>query len=365
VRIEKLVVSLQKRLSPFVIGEEEAFLEVQSINAQQVRGDTGWRVAHPPDCQSQPLIHPHLCTFGTGSNPSNPSYPPPHPPNNHNTQLAAASFGEVLLQAIGGVYTNEAATFLGGGNPFSVGLQRLRRTGANLRSQLQVRSWGRSDGDAWCCWQWRLRDEWVLCAVEPTLLRSHSNQAHCSTAFILKFSIPSSTPPPTPKAAQAAVQLAQHQVRVDAADEALRSEAAALKSLEEAGETLPEEARSQLYGLMMARLVERVVGLVGVGWVVCCVATHCVLYVRVTSLSHSNIHHHHHRRAELEQAGINLALQAMWAANIVDIQKTLHQVCKRLLRDPGVGKEEARARAQALAELGRIFTEVGVGSWSA
>jgi hypothetical protein len=26
-------------------------------------------------------------------------------------------------------------------------------------------------------------------------------------------------------------------------------------------------------------------------------------------------------------AGIGLALQAMWAANVLDIQKTLHQVC--------------------------------------
>lgn len=33
-----------------------------------------------------------------------------------------------------------------------------------------------------------------------------------------------------------------------------------------------------------------------------------------------------HRRHELEMAGIGLALQAMWAANVLDIQKTLHQV---------------------------------------
>ena len=45
----------------------------------------------------------------------------------------------MLLGAIGRVYANEAATFLGGGNPFAVGLNRLRRTGQNLRSQLQVR----------------------------------------------------------------------------------------------------------------------------------------------------------------------------------------------------------------------------------
>jgi hypothetical protein len=59
--------------------------------------------------------------------------------------------------------------------------------------------------------------------------------------------------------------------------------------------------------------------------------------------------------AELEQAGVNLALQAVWAANVVDIQKTLHAVCKKLLRDPAVDKDEARAHAVALTELARIF----------
>lgn len=139
-RVSRLADLLRARLKPFADGEAEAFAEVQSINA---------------------------------------------------SQLAAASFGEVLLQAIGGVYANEAATALGGGNPFAVGVHRLKRAGASVRSQLQ--------------------------------------------------------------AAQAAVSLAQHQARVDAADEALRAQAAALKQLEEAGEALPEEARAQLYGLMEAR----------------------------------------------------------------------------------------------------------------
>lgn len=54
---------------------------------------------------------------------------------------------------------------------------------------------------------------------------------------------------------------------------------------------------------------------------------------------------------------MSLALQAMWAANVVDVQKTLHSVCKRVLRDPSVPKPVLRLRAQALAELGRIFLE--------
>jgi hypothetical protein len=33
-------------------------------------------------------------------------------------------------------------------------------------------------------------------------------------------------------------------------------------------------------------------------------------------------------------------------------------VCKRLLRDPAVDRAQAKLRAQALEELGRIFLEV-------
>jgi hypothetical protein len=33
------------------------------------------------------------------------------------------------------------------------------------------------------------------------------------------------------------------------------------------------------------------------------------------------------------------------------------QVCKRLLKEPGISKQEGRQRAQALSELGRIYCE--------
>jgi hypothetical protein len=35
----------------------------------------------------------------------------------------------------------------------------------------------------------------------------------------------------------------------------------------------------------------------------------------------------------------------------------LLQVCRRLLREPGLAKQEAKLRAQALSELGRIYCE--------
>lgn len=61
---------------------------------------------------------------------------------------------------------------------------------------------------------------------------------------------------------------------------------------------------------------------------VCCVLTVllpavlCVCAVLAACAAHLFRH-------ELEMAGIGLALQAMWAANVLDIQKTLHQVRPR------------------------------------
>jgi hypothetical protein len=73
-------VKLKQRLTPYEIGEHEAFREVQTINAEQ---------------------------------------------------LATASFGEVMLHTVGRVYESEAS--IHGGNIFEVGLTKLRRTGTNLK----------------------------------------------------------------------------------------------------------------------------------------------------------------------------------------------------------------------------------------
>lgn len=50
---------------------------------------------------------------------------------------------------------------------------------------------------------------------------------------------------------------------------------------------------------------------------------------------------------------MKLMLNAMWAGNVLDIQKTLHYVCKRLLREPGISKQEAKLRAQV--RVSRMF----------
>jgi hypothetical protein len=74
------LVQLKSRLAPFIAGEVEAFREVQTINAQQ---------------------------------------------------LAAASFGGVMLLAVGRVYQTEADIHQG--NPLMGGLTKLRRAGDNIK----------------------------------------------------------------------------------------------------------------------------------------------------------------------------------------------------------------------------------------
>ncbi|KAG2438479.1 hypothetical protein HXX76_005032 [Chlamydomonas incerta] len=62
-------------------------------------------------------------------------------------------------------------------------------------------------------------------------------------------------------------------------------------------------------------------------------------------------------RQRLEEATLPLMLEAMWAANVLDIQNTLKKVCKFVLNEEAVKKEELTARANALKVLGGIFME--------
>lgn len=61
------------------------------------------------------------------------------------------------------------------------------------------------------------------------------------------------------------------------------------------------------------------------------------------------------QRVALEEATLPLILDAMWAANQLDVQATLRAVTKRVLREEGVDAGVLRARAVALKELGAIF----------
>ncbi|PNH06569.1 Chaperone protein dnaJ 10 [Tetrabaena socialis] len=62
-------------------------------------------------------------------------------------------------------------------------------------------------------------------------------------------------------------------------------------------------------------------------------------------------------RQRLEEAALPLMLEAMWAANVLDIQNTLRKVCRFVLTEEGAPKAELQARANALKVLGGIFME--------
>lgn len=67
-------------------------------------------------------------------------------------------------------------------------------------------------------------------------------------------------------------------------------------------------------------------------------------------------------KAALEGKALPLMLDAMWAANVLDIEATLRHVCQAVLRDPAVSKAHRRLRALALRELGRIFEAAKAGA---
>jgi len=63
----------------------------------------------------------------------------------------------------------------------------------------------------------------------------------------------------------------------------------------------------------------------------------------------------HAERAKAEEDTLPLMLDAMWAANVLDINSTLRKVCKAILNQPDLSKAHRRRLAEALLELGQIF----------
>jgi curved DNA-binding protein CbpA len=63
----------------------------------------------------------------------------------------------------------------------------------------------------------------------------------------------------------------------------------------------------------------------------------------------------HAERVKAEEDTLPLMLDAMWAANVLDIESTLKHVCKSVLKKPEVSKAHRRRLAEALFELGQIF----------
>ena len=59
--------------------------------------------------------------------------------------------------------------------------------------------------------------------------------------------------------------------------------------------------------------------------------------------------------AKIEELALPLMLEAMWAANVVDIETTVAKVCKEVLGAVGATKEIRKERALAVLKLGSIF----------
>jgi len=62
-------------------------------------------------------------------------------------------------------------------------------------------------------------------------------------------------------------------------------------------------------------------------------------------------------RAAAEEAALPLMLDAMWAANVVDIEGVVARVCARVVGDSAASPEVRAARARGLRELGLIFKQ--------
>lgn len=61
------------------------------------------------------------------------------------------------------------------------------------------------------------------------------------------------------------------------------------------------------------------------------------------------------QRAAAEEVALPVMLDAMWAANVVDIQNTLRNVCAAVLQDKSVAKQARQSRMHAMYEMGEIF----------
>eukprot|EP00301_Raphidiophrys_heterophryoidea_P018638 c3643_g1_i1.p1 GENE.c3643_g1_i1~~c3643_g1_i1.p1 ORF type:complete len:334 (-),score=69.11 c3643_g1_i1:181-1182(-) len=62
---------------------------------------------------------------------------------------------------------------------------------------------------------------------------------------------------------------------------------------------------------------------------------------------------------------MEVMLEALWQANVLDIEETLREVCHKVLYDHSVDKPTRKRRAQGLLLLGKIFKECGKSQESA
>eukprot|EP00891_Asterochloris_glomerata_P009342 jgi/Astpho2/9342/Aster-07279 len=221
-------------------------------------------------------------------------------------ELVKASFGPTLLCTIGKVYESQAQVVLS--DFFTGGIARMRQTGHTLQSQLHAA------GLALKVWQ--AQKELEAMEKEHAARKEQQQQLdQASAAARTAGADPASSSPdaavsqagPWPPGAAAAGPAPTAAAATGAAAAAPDSEAAARERAKVDAE-------------------------------------------------------HQQRRQRLEEASLPLMLDALWAGNVLDIETTLRHVCKKVMNDPMVSKQERKARAQGLRQLGRIFLEVGTAA---
>ncbi|GLI63100.1 hypothetical protein VaNZ11_006004, partial [Volvox africanus] len=212
-------------------------------------------------------------------------------------KLGKASFGETMLHTIGKVYDMQAD--IAGGGFFGGMAAKFRQQGESVRSQFQAAS------AAIKVYQAQQRIEAWQREQERKAAVAAAGAAAGAEAGAAAPAGPDATAP-NPDAAKA-----------DADAKANNGTAAANGAANGAAGTTPQPAASQ--GPSIEQLMER---------------------------------------KKLEEAALPLMLEAMWAANVLDIQNTLKKVCKFVLGEEGVPKQKLIQRATALKILGGIFMEV-------
>lgn len=215
------------------------------------------------------------------------------------SEMVEASFGPTILQAVGRVYTLQADIALG--NFFEGGLASLRQKGQAMRSQLNAAQ------QAFKAYQLHQQ-------MEDLQRQYDAKRQQQQAAGVAEGST---------SAAAAGTGEGSSGAAADGTGPMPPAAAGAAGASDSGPVPMEEDEQQQFAGMSGEDAAENMA--------------------------------HLQAMAMLEEKALPLMLEAMWAANVVDIQNTLKHVCKQVLQDETVDKAERKARAAGLRELGRIF----------
>ncbi|KAL4451590.1 hypothetical protein ABPG75_007252 [Micractinium tetrahymenae] len=207
-------------------------------------------------------------------------------------ELATASFGDVMLGAVGGTYKTQADIVLGGF--FDGGLTALRAKGRGLKAQLSAASLALKV----------YKKQQEIAQLDALEQQARQVQEQASAAQQQQ----------QPGAEQ---QQQQQREEDDGRGGSIAGGAAPGAAADQQQQQEQQATVAAAAGLEAARVAAE--------------------------------------RVKLEEQSLPLMLEAMWAANKLDIEATVRHVCKKLLNDEKVSKAHRRLRAEALRELGTIF----------